>query len=185
MSKTKTTATHESICAVCFGAYKLDNGTDRTARHGFTAHNIRHGMVGAGWHTGACFGVSYPHYGASCEGTKVAFARSQDWRASLLRQAAALATKPALTWTRKSYNGVTQVAYTVNVDDAARNLAHDPKNGFYTETLPSYESLWERAHGALAREIDAVDKQIAFLADKIMTWKPAPAVEIVQRKHAK
>lgn len=189
MSKTKTVATHESICAVCFGTYKLDNGTDRTARHGFTAHNIHHGQTGVGWHTGPCFGVSYPHYGVSCEGTKVALKLAQEHLVALQRRVEELKANPPLVWVRepsrsRRYGSAgTRVTFTVVHGDKERTLDRDEAAGFpWQETLPSYEQLLKRSNALLTAEIQAVESQIRFLTDKIVTWKPAPAVEVVQRK---
>lgn len=43
-------------CPACLSAFRV-NGRNRLIRHGFRAHNVRHG-ASSGFHTGACMGVA-------------------------------------------------------------------------------------------------------------------------------
>jgi hypothetical protein len=185
-TKTKTNATHAGICSVCFNEHKL-NG-EKPTRHGFSAHNVRHGQSG-GWHSGPCFGTVYPHFGISCEGTKVALARVTSWRDSLVKRIEEHAARPALVWTRKPSkvwgrpNPLHKpVDHTINPGDKAEYLSADSENGFtYPEHKPSYDDLWTSIERSLAAELERTEQQIKFYTDKINGWRPAPARELAPK----
>jgi hypothetical protein len=82
------TETMTETCPCCLNAFKTLKG-GRLARHGFRAHNVRHGEIG-GFHTGSCPGA-YPL------GTEAGNAQGLRYAADLERVASETEAKPALT----------------------------------------------------------------------------------------
>jgi len=62
-----TPMTETGLCPYCLGSFKIVRGV--LPRHGFRAHNVRHGTSG-GFHTGACNGAGHQKIGTEAGNTK-------------------------------------------------------------------------------------------------------------------
>jgi hypothetical protein len=82
--------TTKSICPACLGTFRT-NKSGLLMRHGFSAHNVRHG-ASEGWHTGACQGANHQPIGTEAGNDfAMRIARSQEDAADTLE------SKPAHT----------------------------------------------------------------------------------------
>lgn len=80
-------------CSVCFNTQKLRvvRGQKLLALHGYE-------RPGIGFIQGRCFGVDYPPYELSCEGTKAYLARIPDFIASTREGIKSLLARPEILW---------------------------------------------------------------------------------------
>jgi hypothetical protein len=166
-------------CPCCFRNQKTLKGA-RMVHHGYN-------RPGHGYIVGDCFGVKYPRFEDSCEGT-VAYrdclqgirTRKQEYLGQLERQEVESLTHSYTAnrdpegnryknqWgqaeTREFHVTVSRGAAEVGPRYSASQHAH----------IPSFEDLREQAMSNCRRDIAALTAHVAELETAIANWKPVP-----------
>lgn len=155
------------ICSVCFNVH-AQGALARPIRHGFSivTRGLGHGHLGA-WHTGPCFGASYPHLGTSAKGTQEALKRVRKQIEDLKARQTWLGTDPLLTWIWEPSRFELHQGKTRQVIEVEPGTGADYSNG-----RPSYDSLHKQATEAAARELAEAQKAEAEYKRVIETWTP-------------
>ena len=177
--------TTKSICPACLGLFRT-NQRGALMRHGFSAHNVRHG-ASAGWHTGACQGAHHQPLGTEAGNafalqiahSQEAFADAQDAKPPhTIEEATRAAIREALAGDEKRARdrGLYERARELRImmeTATPDGFARTPYSGwFYADALEARRSRMDRhraedasarrAHARLLREaVDANPAQAA------------------------
>jgi hypothetical protein len=177
----KVKAANLGTCPCCFNEQKTLKG-ERMVHHGYQ-------RPGYGYIVGDCFGVKYPRFEISCEGTIaykacIALARANVDRNLTKLLAGGFETLPFnytvyvldtegnRTWTSGTAKFAKETVY-VNVaaGDKRVTLPYTRYDGAIT--IPSYQDLFNDTQRTYERQIKTMDGHMAELAEKIQNWKPA------------
>ncbi len=167
--KPASTPLFEAVCSVCLHQHVLTG--DRPIRHGWHAHNVRHGE-NRGWHDGPCSGVRFPHFGLSTDGTRWALDGVRGWTADLTTALATHQTRPPLTWRHPQ----TERDRRRGAPAPEKRELRPGDEADYRAGAPSYESLWRSREADLVDQIDAGKRQIQIYEAAIRDWKPCDPV---------
>lgn len=159
----------QGTCSVCLRLMQLRG--DRPIRHGFSAIGVHHGQSG-GYHTGPCFGTSFPHLGISKEGTEWAIKDARDRLERVDAELARLAGNPDLTWYPRqpgSYNKVRG-----GLPDMSRpvTLRHGENVAFANDGRPTYAGEQRRLVAVQSNLKNELERAIAAYEKVLATWSP-------------
>jgi hypothetical protein len=166
----------EATCGYCLRTLAVDS-KGYPVRHGFAAHNVRHGFSG-GWHTGPCHGTDFPHHGISPDACQASHRRAENSIARLFLEQMHLAARPALTYTIEpsrfdARHGAKPASIEI-VDGAGRSY-FAPEHCVSGYPVPSYDELHRSRTAKLQLELENAvawrDTCNAALAD----WAPKSA----------
>jgi hypothetical protein len=162
----------KKTCPCCFRAMTVKSG--KVVRHGWKEIGGGYGR-GRGWHSGSCWGVGFPPFEVSTEGTESLLAKLvDDVVPAAEAELARLEARPAkITF---SYRGV--CPETRRYTDLMRTLeddgvALDEVENLYSGRDRSYAYQLSRKIAAEKRYLDSLRKDVETLRKAIADWKPA------------
>lgn len=170
----------KGTCPCCFGEFDVEAGSGRIGRHGWKEIGDRRvGMYGRAMHTGSCFGVSYPAFEISSEGTEAYLAKVLiPTIEAVNKELERLANRPSLTvaydfYASGGFRNAEKRSYVLKDGDEGVSVDCEPeRNGYARKKHFSYDYYLGVAIRKAERDLKLFESDRDRLEAAVASWKP-------------